>query len=264
MLKALSKRNLIILFLFAFVLLILHVIRSYSLKYRPNIQTIHVINLDKDIERLTNIQNAAKSAGLPVERWKAITGKDYTQDQLAALGVGYVITNSGKGTYKEQRKLENLRNLGSAGCFLSHRTLLEHLQTLNVPDDYGHLILEDDVNIPQNFLDTWSNIQSSVPMDWDILYLDIAGPRGRNINAKVQKLKYTKGIEGGNWGTHAYVVRHGFIKTMLPWLEYMIDCIDQQYKRQFNTWNVYALVPGIITLHAELSADENSSIQKEG
>jgi hypothetical protein len=76
------------------------------------------------------------------------------------------------------------------------------------------------------------------------------------------KLEYKMGISGGNWGTHAYIVRHGALKTkIIPWMKYMIDTIDEHYKLKFNEWNVYAAVPGIIKLNETQAA--NSSIQKK-
>jgi len=243
----------------------MYLVKLYSIKYRPNIQTIHVINLEKDADRWNNIKAATSDITPPVERWPAVNGKELTQNEMALMGVGYAMTRSGKGPYSEQGN--DLRNQGVVGCFLSHKTLMERLSNLDVPEHYGHLILEDDVTIPKNFLkegDEWSNTYKNIPMDWDLVYLDMVNPVGYSIGNNIMRLKYKPGPGGGNWGTHAYIVRHGAIKEkVLPWLEHMIDTIDEHYKRQFNNWRVYGVVPGIIKLDPVLSAPENSSIQKK-
>jgi len=263
MLKAIHKRTLIILAVFIILFIVLYIVKSTTLKYRPHVKTIHVINLDKDKGRWEHIKESTKAVQLPVERWSATYGKELTQEELANQGIGFAMTRSGKGTYEEQGK--DLRNQGVVGCYLSHRNLMKHLSTLDVPDYYGHLILEDDVQVPANFLkpeDEWHKVYQSVPMDWDIVYMDITKPVGKYVGPRVMKLKFKVGEEGGNWGSHAYIVRHGAIKTkILPWLEYMIDAIDEQIKMKFNDWRCYAVIPGIIKLNPEQSA--NSSIQKK-
>ena len=234
---------------------------GYTLQYRPHVKSMHVINLDKDISRWNSVKSTKLSTELEIQRWTATYGKDISEDDLARQGVGYAMTRSGKGTYEEQGK--DRRNQGVVGCFLSHRSLLKYLGNKKVPETYGHLILEDDITIPSNFLepgDEWHKHYQSVPMDWDIVYMDVNTPVGRLVAPNIYKLKYSL-EEKGNWGTHAYLVRHGAIKTkILPWLTYMIDAIDEQYKMKFNEWNVYAVVPGIITLNEVLSSD--STIQQ--
>jgi len=263
MFKAFHTQTLILICIFLLSLIILYSVKSYSLQFRPHVKSIHVINLDKDTSRWDLIKQSTIAVQLPVERWSATYGKNLSQEELVSQGVGYAMTRSGKGNYEEQNK--DLRNQGVVGCFLSHRNLLNYLSTLNVPDHYGHLILEDDVHIPANFLhpdDDWHKVYGTVPLDWDLVYLDITKPVGRPVAPQVMKLVNKPGSEMGNWGTHAYIVRHSAIKEkILPWLTYMIDAVDEQYKMKFNEWNVYAVVPGIIPLNPEQSA--NSSIQKK-
>ena len=258
--KILNKQTLLIIGVFVLALIVLYTISAYTNQFRANIKTIHVINLDKDEERMTHIKNATATLSLPVERWSATYGKELTAEQMAEKGVGYAMTSSGTGPYT---KRATDRNLGAVGCFLSHKALIENLATMDVPDYYGHLILEDDITIPKNLLTSdgvWASARQRVPLDWDVVYLDIVEPQGKLISAGIMKLKYKS---NGNWGTHAYLVRHGSIKKkILPWLAHMIDAIDEQYNRKFSTWNVYAVVPGIIKLDPALSCPEKSSIQQ--
>jgi GR25 family glycosyltransferase involved in LPS biosynthesis len=263
MAKCIGNRIYLLIAVFLLSFIILYSFSNYSIKFRPHVKTIHIINLDKDTKRWQHMKDTTVKIQLPVERWSAVYGKELSQDELAKKGIGYAMTRSGKGTYEEQGR--DLRNQGVVGCYLSHRSLMEHLATLDVPDEYGHLILEDDVNVPSNFLqveDEWHKVYKTVPIDWDIIYMDITKPVGHMVAQKVMKLNYKVGEAGGNWGLHAYLVRHGALKTkILPWLKYMFDAIDDQIKNKFNEWNCYAIVPGIIRLNSELSSD--SSIQKK-
>ena len=237
-------------------------IHWYAQRFHPSVTSIHYINLDKDVDRQKHMEEHTRRLNM-VERWPAVYGKDIPIDDMVKMGIGYAMVYSGQGTYAEQRK--NTRNLGTVGCYLSHRTLLEHLASRNVPDYYGHLILEDDVQVPDDFLlpgDRWHAIHKTVPMDWDMVYFDISEPKGFLVAPGIMKLQHESGVTMGNWGTHAYLVRHGAIRSkILPWLKYMNDAVDQQYDRKFNEWNVYAIVPGIIKLNEAQSAD--SSIQKK-
>jgi GR25 family glycosyltransferase involved in LPS biosynthesis len=241
-------------------LLVLYLLNQYMLQYRPHVKSIHVINLDKDVSRWNSVSSV--KLDIPVQRWPATYGKDLSEDELARQGVGYAMTRSGKGSYEEQGK--DRRNYGVVGCYLSHRNLLKYLGDQNVSENYGHLILEDDVSIPSNFLkstDEWHKHYQNIPTDWDMVYMDISTPVGVKVNPHIYKLKYTHD-EKGNWGTHAYLVRHGSIKTkILPWLTHMIDAVDEQFRMKFNEWNVYAVVPGIIPLNEVLSND--STIQQD-
>jgi len=215
----------------------------------PNIVSIHIVNLDKDADRWRIMKKKInKIEPLPV-RWPAIYGKNLVRTDMHKLGVGFAMIHSGKGSYDRQHK--DLRNLGTVGCFLSHRNLLNHLSFTSVPDSAGHLILEDDVNIPQNFLKSgceWFQKRKEIPDDWDIIYLGINTPIGINISPSVKKL--THAIQDqGNWGTHAYIVKHSSLKSkILPWLEYMIDAIDLQLNIKYDDWNVYAFDPAILKL----------------
>ena len=212
---------------------------------RPSFETAHVINLDRDTKKLAKFMEQSTRPS-KVERWTATYGKDLNAQALSAQGVGTIIVMSGKGTYTQQWK--DLRNLGAVGCFLSHRALLHHCATLAVPDTAGHLILEDDAVFPKDFQEQWDNVRQRIPTDWDIVYLGMTGPKGHTVGKGISKL-YTVKDGSGNWGTHAYIVRHGALNTkVLPALKRMFDAIDCQYNTFFDEWNVYAIEPKIVLL----------------
>lgn len=223
-----------------------------NIHYYPHVNSIHVINLDKSISRWENIQKSAKSIDMEIVRFPAVNGKELSAADMNKQGIGFTMTNPERKDPNQSR-----RNLGVVGCYLSHRNLLTYLSTLDVPDYYGHLILEDDVNIPHNFLkpdDEWHKVYTQIPQDWDIVYLSISNPYGYKINPHVMRLQHSYD-KLGNWGAYAYLVKHGSIRTkILPWLKYMVDPIDEQYYIKFNEWNVYAVTNEIIGLNEELNS----------
>lgn len=233
--------------------------RAFLTSRRPHVWDIWVINMQKDTDRWKSIQADTARIGGMVHRWEATNGKNLSQAEMVAEGVGYAMTRSGDG-HKED---ENLRNRGTVGCWLSHKRLLQHLAEKPVAEYAGHLIVEDDVEIPRDFLeihDAWHKVYRNIPTDWDMVYFGITAPNGPLIAPGVRKLE-TKVGGGGNWGTHAYLVRHGSIATkLLPWFSYMIDAIDEQYNMKFSDWNVYAVDPTIINPKPEFS--EQSSLKK--
>jgi GR25 family glycosyltransferase involved in LPS biosynthesis len=221
---------------------------------RPNIDTIHVINLDRDRKRWESIQTQAAPLGLTVTRFPAIYGKDIPYNQMRVYGVGNAMVRADRNDHKG----EKLHNLGVVGCYLSHRKLIEHLGTMNVPDSYGHLILEDDVNLPKDFLQhggRWENLSRQIPADWDMIWLRMWKPIGTDVAPGIIKLQSDPRVRV-NLGTFAYVVRHGAIQNkILPALKYMNDAFDEQINNHFNEWNCYVLHPGIIDINDELQAE---------
>ena len=240
------------------MILIVYVYQDHRFKLRPHVKDMWIINLDKDKKRLENIYKRTGHIQEIVHRWPATYGKDLTREQLKPEGVGYAVTRTGN---QKDDLAGVLRNAGVVGCWLSHKRLLTHLATLDVPEYYGHLILEDDVDIPADFLkpsDEWHKVYTRVPTDWDMVYFGLTQPLGSPIGERILKASSAKPGHEGNWGTQAYMVRHGSIKTkILPALEYMTDAIDEQYNDHFNEWNVYVVEPAIIKLDTEMSADSS-------
>lgn len=240
------------------ILLFVYGSRAYWNSRRPHVWDLWVINLDKDTHRWKSIQDDTQKLAGMVHRWPAVNGKALTQQEMVNQGVGFAMTRLGSD-YKDA----GLRNVGTVGCWLSHKQLLTHLANLNVSEHAGHLILEDDVAVPADFLDltdTWHTVYHRIPTDWDMVYLGITNPHGTLIAPGIRKLE-TKQGGGANWGTHAYLVRNGSIRTkILPWLTHMVDAIDEQYNLKFSEWNVYAVEPSIIPLKPELS--QVSSLQQ--
>lgn len=239
------------------VLGLLWIVNNYNKP--PTIDTIWVINLDKETERLKNIQDKTKPLANILHRWQATYGKEERVDAAMADGVGLLMCtdHSDPGKHRIKPDIVN-RNQGSVGCWLSHKRLLQHLASINAPNSWGHFIVEDDLDFPPNFMNAWEQRRHSVPADWDIIYLGIHKPKGHLINDKLLKAKTTN--DTGNWGTHAYIVRHGSIKNrILPRLKYMSHDIDVQLNMHFDDLNVYIMEPALVKINKQLAT--KSSIE---
>jgi hypothetical protein len=79
----------------------------------------HVINMDKSRDRLAEIQASAKQANLPLIRWPAVDGTTIKEDDVRRHKVSKLIT----------RHTAEKKQPGVIGCFLSHKSLLKHLES---------------------------------------------------------------------------------------------------------------------------------------
>lgn len=226
----------------------------------PSIDDIWVINLDKDAERWQNIQAKTQHLGNKVNRWSATYGKDLTRDQAQKYGVGYVVTLSRDFDKDDKTDRITSANAGAVGCWISHKRLLTYLANQNTYNDTGHLICEDDAEFPADFLtgrDAWSKISANIPTDWDMVFLGIKKPIvGTDVAPGIKKMKTT--YNKGNWGTHAYLVRHGALKTkILPSIKHMTNEIDVHYNMMAENWNIYICDPTIIRYNNDLAIKSN-------
>lgn len=243
-----------------FVLLTVILLIFVNKQRRPHVKDIWVINLDKDAARMKSVRAQTSHIADIVHRWPATHGTTCKREAIHEEGVGYAMTRT--GDQKEDAR-GALRNAGVVGCWLSHKRLLTHLASLDVPDSHGHLIVEDDVQFPAGFLkpgDAWHGIYHRIPTNWDMVYLGLTQPVGKPIGDGILRARTAHRGEG-NWGTHAYLVRHGALRAkILPWLAHMVDAIDEQYNLKFDEWNVYVVEPALIGLNDVHS--KNSSVLK--
>ena len=220
---------------------------------RPTIKSIHVLNLDKDYNKWTNMKAQATRLGLNVQRFPGFDGTKLDYTTIPSLGVG-------RSMIRPNRKDNNLVNLGTVGCFLAHRNLLTHLANQPFSDSAGHMILEDDLKLPEDFLQPggrWSTYSKIIPGSYDIILCGLWHPYGIKLSNEVYKLK-TDLTKRSNLGTFCYVVRHGALKTkILPWLKYMIDAYDEQLAMKYGTWESYAIKPNLVDFEETYESSVN-------
>uniref|UniRef100_A0A6C0DTC8 Glycosyl transferase family 25 domain-containing protein n=1 Tax=viral metagenome TaxID=1070528 RepID=A0A6C0DTC8_9ZZZZ len=210
---------------------------------RPTIDDIWVVNLDKATDRLDAMMEKQRFLPKPIQRWPATLGREESRDSAAADGVDPVITKSSdKETMKRTNKVTRIG--GEVGCWLSHKRLLKHLNTLNVGPDFGHLICEDDIVVPTDFISKWNTTRQHVPCDWDVVYIGAGGPLGDRINESV--LRWKSEAKLANLGTWCYLVRHRALPKILEKMRYMFAPVDVQYYRTFGDLKVYIMEPSLL------------------
>jgi GR25 family glycosyltransferase involved in LPS biosynthesis len=193
----------------------------------------HVINMDKSRDRLAEIQAAAKRANLPLIRWAAVDGTTIKEDDVRKYKVSKLIT----------RHTAEKKQPGVIGCFLSHKTLLKHLETRHARRGDAHLILEDDAAIPADFWEQWNKFSASLPADWDIVQIGVTFPNLKPLVAGSRV--HTHSEARGNVGAFAYLVKHGSLPKINAHLEYMYDPIDVMIRNKQDEWKIYFAWPEI-------------------
>jgi GR25 family glycosyltransferase involved in LPS biosynthesis len=214
------------------ILVLLTIIRLLASTVR--IASAHVINLEESKERLYEFQENARAAfgsELSVVRWPAYDSRNMTEEQLAPLKLS---------KYIWKWAVEN-KKMGMLGCYLSHRSLLTHLEKTNAAQKDAHLILEDDAYIPPDFLQKWAAVLADAPPDWEILQLGVTFPNLRRIRGSIHRHLGDK----GNGGTFAYVVRHSALPKINAHLAYMTDPIDIMFRNKWRDWKYYIVYPEI-------------------
>jgi GR25 family glycosyltransferase involved in LPS biosynthesis len=136
------------------------------------IDDIWVINMDKDIDRYRAIVASSEPIKSMIHRWPATYGKEETVRNALADGISTIISSK---KYEKDYDPDGLvlRSPGAVGCWLSHKRLLRHLSTLDVPSSTAHLVVEDDITLTPDFLKEWNVRRHTIPSDWDIVFLDI-------------------------------------------------------------------------------------------
>lgn len=225
----------------------------------PSIDDVWVLNMDKDTERFQKVIDQQPLLPQTINRWKATYGKDEDRGVAERDGVSHIFSRS--TDVELNKRNPNVINIpGEIGCWLSHKRVLRHLNTLNVSPNFGHLILEDDVLIDKNFAQKWNTVKQSIPGDWDFIYLGVTDMRGDRINENIVKWKNTKGW--GNGGAHSYMVRHRALPHILHKLEYMNAPIDVQYFNMLGGLNIYIVDPPLVVTNNQLESTIDAQQQR--
>lgn len=198
------------------------------------LRNVYVINLDKDKERLVNIQTQFPN----VKRIEAVYGK-YLPN-IAELA-------------KNMKASTNIP--ATIGCGMSHRKAWQAVIDDGV--EYG-LILEDDVNVNSSMRGALSTL---LPRDWDVVYLGHAKAEWpRNACSRVNAPSYgVKTILNDRWfhftdvedvpmGLWAYVVSRRSARYLLDNYQ-LTEPVDvfMVSQKTLNNLNLYGVNPNLIS-----------------
>lgn len=231
-----GMKKIIILILFVISIFIFIVFNKRKEGFQDSLSGIYdswYINLDRSPDRKVKVEEEVKKLGnIPIQRWTAVEGSKLTEKDF---DIHSIPAWSRPSFAKDEKKRKN-----EIGCLLSHKTLLQNLEKLNVPQTEGHLILEDDISINKNIIGVWNKAKQSIPNDWDIIFLGLLGNQIKNVK---------DGIGTPEWitGAHAYVVKHSSLPKINESLRVVYDPIDEMFGRNPFGLKLYALSPSMIT-----------------
>jgi len=208
-------------------------ISLYSILRTDRIVTTHVINMESSRSRYDQFMKHAARTGLHVERWNAINGKSLTADDLPKYNIDVPLYNARK----------NEKRLGVIGCYLSHSTLLQHLETIHCGPNAIHLIFEDDIVLPTNIRSRMYEIINKLPSDWDLLQMHTLSP---NTSVWKGEIHVPNTRTAGNWSTAAYAVRHGALAKINAHVHKMHAPIDNQMLEKAGVWKWFIIQPDLV------------------
>jgi SAM-dependent methyltransferase len=120
---------------------------------------------------------------------------------------------------------------GAVGCYLSHAALLKQAQARRAPC----VIVEDDLVLADDFLDSFAAFLSEVPEDWDVLHL----PGGEHCTPPLL-LGSNHSRLVGTWGTTMSFLRLPAIDRMLDEIDSLDRPIDDFYIRKMPSLGFYS------------------------
>lgn len=223
----------VFLLLIGIITLCLLVIRWLHNKAPIRIADVYVINMDKSKDRWEEIQVQARTAKMTLHRWRAVDGTKITEDNVREYSVSKLIT----------RHTTEKKQPGVVGCYLSHKTLLKHLESVSAGSNDAHLIFEDDAAIPADFWEKWNTFAKEVPADWDIIQIGVTYPNLKKVPGCKQV--HMHAAQKGNVGLFAYLVKHSSLPKINEHLTYMYDPIDVMLRNKQDEWKIYIAWPQI-------------------
>eukprot|EP00930_Biecheleria_cincta_P064619 TRINITY_DN5022_c0_g1_i1.p1 TRINITY_DN5022_c0_g1~~TRINITY_DN5022_c0_g1_i1.p1 ORF type:complete len:490 (+),score=110.57 TRINITY_DN5022_c0_g1_i1:69-1538(+) len=126
---------------------------------------VYYINTDQEAERREHMETQAKKAKMQLRRFKAI---DRHRISMGEFDNKFVL-RQGLATelLAPEREKDHVRN-ATVACYVSHAQLLEELQRILGPSQVA-VVLEDDVEVPHNWLELVKKTLDCAPEDWSLL-----------------------------------------------------------------------------------------------
>ena len=205
---------------------------------------VYYVNLDRSRDRRRNIESMCQRHGINAERFSAVDGKlldledPKYQKALQKIKWWFLI--------------ENRKNVGHFGCYLSHMSIFEKF--LKTDKQYC-FILEDDAEfITSNLKEGIMKNMKNLPKDWDILLLGYevnGGPNGyKEVREGNKNTKLKNGLLNLKYftGTHAYILTRDCVKKLIENLQVMDWIIDWNiaYLARRGLVNIYGAFPPLV------------------
>lgn len=186
------------------------------------ISKIYIINMDHKTDRWDHIISDVlpKSSFITdhYERYSGIDGSKLPDDLLYSI-----VTTKGRQDLVSGRPSKGLYlTKGAVGLALTYKKILEACSGIT-------LILEDDINIDNNFDNELNQCLSNLPYNWDILYLGWCDSKWMQINSINP---YINILSGQVNGTHGWIINPNSVDKLLSLfpINYQID--SEIYRNQ--------------------------------
>jgi GR25 family glycosyltransferase involved in LPS biosynthesis len=190
---------------------------------------IYYINLEHRTDRKENMDKQLKKINFsgPIERVSAAYGKNLDLELIPSN----LFTKEAIDATTNKDLINNTSTMtkGAMGCSLSQKWMYEKILCGN--DDYV-LILEDDITIPDNFIEKLKQKLDKMEK-FDILYL---GYHFKNNNKVGEHYDYPEKI----WGTFGYIINKKAAKHLIEIFPLTYQ-IDSELPKIFKKLNVLAL-----------------------
>jgi len=204
---------------------------------------IYYINLEHRLDRKNNVELQLKkiNCNCPVERINAAYGKNLDLKTIPKN----LFTEYAKTSTKNKSDINNTQTMtkGGMGVAMSQKWIYE--KVLFGKEDYV-LILEDDIEIPDNFIEKLKKSIAKIP-EYDMLWLGYH----TKINLELHK---DYDVPYKIWGLFGYIINKKAAKHLLEIFP-LNKQIDSEIPRVFNSLKVYALKRNNRLIFSDLSQD---------
>ncbi len=225
----------------------------------------YVVNLERRKDRFEEFAKNYPYEFQSAIQFKAVDGEKFDFKPVLSL---FNYGNKERGNIKNPYHLHEYRT-GVLGCALSHFKLWSLLaNNKNIKDDTFILILEDDIELCDNFIQKTNDLLDYLVTDdkWDITFMgftDYADTNDTKINDKLIRFSGDKRLRGG--GTFGYFIRkRGARKLIDLALKHKIrQAIDWFMIEQFDTVVCYKATPELIFSKVD-DGKGDSDVQKSG
>ena len=219
----LSQKNIVFLILIIVIITIFLIKNKCGFSIKDGLK-IYFINLKQNRDRWE--KNKSKLPNFHL--FDAVDGTKLDLNKLRQDGV-----------LKEEKEWLGELGKGGVGCALSHISVMHKIKKQN--EQYG-LILEDDVVIPDNFIEQIKKLEKYFPPTWDIIYLGGCNIRGKKYNDYflIPEIK-----DKHNYCCHAILFNKKTINNIINVLDPLQKPIDIQLRSNFNKIKAYFLHPSL-------------------
>ncbi len=190
-----------------------------------NLPPIFIINMPKDKERRSAMQERLDNLEMEGHFIEAVNGREMSDEQIEAV----------YDSAKRKRYFGRDMTKGEVGCLLSHRKIYEKMVSENID---SAIILEDDVIFEEDFKKALSGIINS-PMKWEVIrFLGSKKiyKRGCRKITKVGDSRYQFArLPTAPGGAHGYLLTLKSAKIMIDHMQFNWLPIDTLQGRIWET-----------------------------